>query len=185
MMKFPRLLFIFFILSLFLPRQSLAWSTKPLTLNQMVTLSHLIFKGQIVDVTREDDAYESGQIVSFVTYVVKPEDCIKGSCKDGKVVVKQLAGGPTTSALTPGQHFLVFYPENSKLGLVAPLGFYQGLMRMTKEGENWKIPALSKRPRLAKDPNFISGSRAATKVLNENDYESFKQIVSGLVEEQR
>ena len=179
MQKFPRVLFCFFCFTVFLILSfpTWAWTTKPLTLEQMVSLSDRVFQGRVTDV-RYDNDFESGTMVKYITFEVASGDCLKGSC-EGSVVVKQLAEGPTTRDILAGNSYVVFYPADSNLGLVAPLGFNQGLLQVDETASRPTLPALKHNPLFRK-----SLLKNSTKSLTGNvaDLSTFKARVKQLVD---
>lgn len=174
-MKFLKLLLftsIFFVISS--PFVS-ALSVKPLTLKQIVSFSDVVFKGTVLEIKVDKDIYESGYLVKYYTFQV--QDCLKGDCGE-TITIKQLAKGPAgLPQYEFGKTYLMFIPEaTEKTGLVAPVGIDQGVYPLKKSGEKWTIPSLRK--------NSMSVKTLNVNQTSINDYETFKALITSLVEEE-
>lgn len=162
-----------------------ALSVRSLDIRQMVNLSERIFRGTVVDITVDDDQYESGRLVEYTTF--KVEECLKGDC-DNKVVVKQL---PDKQYGVPRYekgktYFMFFHGDSAKTGLSSPVGVWQGLFPLEKKNGAWVLPTLKSNPTvsksLKKDWKALSLPGSADQAIAQGDYESFRAAVKNILE---
>lgn len=121
------LIFNFLILS-----SASATSLLPISLEQLSTRASLVFHGEVVSNQVKKDE-QSGRIATFTEF--KIIDLIKGKTGDTHTI-KQIGGYLKNANTTlrihgvpeyiPGNRYVVFLPEKSKLGFSSPLGLHQG-----------------------------------------------------------
>lgn len=162
-----------------------ALSVKPLTLGQIVSLSSLIFRGQVTQVKRQLDAEESHFWVDYVTFQVK--ECFKGGCWYPTQTIKQTAQVKGLPQFSKGDEVLVFLPSPAEeSGLLAPTGIWQGVYPLHVEAGGTKISFLMDRPVL----KVVSVSALKKNELENlkpnqlgNDYAVFRQAVKKILGE--
>jgi hypothetical protein len=149
-----------------------ALSVKSLSLNQIVGLSDVVFRGELVEVSLSDDLYESGQLVKYYTFRV--EECLKGNCGE-QVVFKQLALGPKgLPEYQMNKEYVLFLPRASeRTGLVAPVGIWQGRYELERQQNSLVVPALKKKSSALKTLG-LSGKGITD---SGTSYEAFKQDI--------
>ena len=130
------------ILHLLIASPASATSLLPLTLEQLSTRADLIFHGRVIEDTTARDKH-SGQIATFTTFEII--ELIKGKAAD-RHTIKQIGGHLKETGTTlriqgvpryiVGETYVIFLPQQSRLGFSSPLGLYQGSFTVrTIDGE--------------------------------------------------
>ncbi|HBF12278.1 MAG TPA: hypothetical protein DDW49_02650 [Deltaproteobacteria bacterium] len=153
--KFPFFLFTFLLLSSF---KVLAFTVMPTLFEDAVSRAHLIFKGTVIDRAIEDDAYESKKRVIYYKFQI--EECLKGICGT-TYLFKQ---GKNVPGYEMGKTYLLFLSEeNSRTGLVSPVGVSEGVYELTLKDEKWFMTQPSPKAKSGDEPT--------------NNYDIFKERI--------
>ncbi len=188
---------IIFIISIFVSLSAHATLVKPINFQQLVGFTTLAVKAKVTDQSIVDDDV-SGSIVSY--YTLEVIDVIKGEVDGNEVIIKQLANGEYTQngrtirqrlyfpEYEVGQTYVFFLPKPSHLGLLAPIGLFQGVFKVEIDSQGKEtIPQFKARAKvLSKGLQNTNTSHALTKNLNyasiglDYSYESFKSMVQSV-----
>lgn len=185
MCRFRSLFIITFVSLVLSSTFTWALSVKPLTLGQIVSLSSLIFRGQVIQVKRQLDAAESHFLVDYVTFQVK--ECFKGGCWYPTQTIKQTAQVKGLPQFSKGDEVLVFLPSPAEeTGLLAPTGIWQGVYPLHEEAGNTKVAFLEGKA-VAKGVPVAELKKSEVENLKPNqlgnDYAVFRQAVKKILGE--
>lgn len=173
------------LLALGLP-QAQALTVKQLNAKQLIGNAACIVSGEITDATADRDVYESGYLVKYFTLKIK--DHLKGTCGSGDTLVfKQVVGVKGLPEYTVGKSYLLFLPEATETGLVAPVGVWQGRYELIEgQGGQFLVPSGK---RLAREMSGQISSSALSLSLSKSggdgevDYSSLKQAIEQIAQE--
>tara|TARA_B100000315_G_C14594085_1_gene597662 strand:- start:5122 stop:5733 length:612 start_codon:yes stop_codon:yes gene_type:complete len=137
-MKTALLTLIFFLV--YVPEQVSAMRVNPLTLEQMIEKAEIVFVGQCLTSTAQEDSY-FGQTITVTEFAVS--EVLKGNLGKTHQIKhyggafegnsRHIVGMPT---YTPGQDVILFLYGESQYGLTSPVGIWQGVFNFVGDGES-------------------------------------------------
>ena len=176
----------------------------PANIHQIANLSEHIFIGTCVGRQTEWDKEESGQLVTWYTFHVQPDDWIKGESWTGDEIVvwKQLAQGTFNvdgqtvrqNLYGPdyevGKEYWIALPRPSAVGLLFATGMFQGSMEVqTDENGVRRLPELQSRMRfLQRGLNANNNQKTLflksqlNTISKDNSVDNFKAVIQAAID---
>lgn len=177
----------------------------PVSIHNIAKLSEHIFIGTCIGRKTELDEYESGQMVTWYTFRVDPDDWIKGESWTGDemVVWKQLAQGNFkidgqavhqnfhSRDFEVGKEYWVALPKPSSVGLLFPLGLSQGSLEVqTDENGARRLPELKSRMKFLQhgldkkksSKNLFLKSQVNT-ISDDDSVDNFKAVIQSAMDD--
>lgn len=168
----------------------------PLSLQQMTSRAQMIFQGRVLAVdVRLDEV--SQRVATFTTFEVL--DTLKGT-PGARHTIKQMGGHLPGShyavrihgipEFTPGQEYIVFLAEPSRLGFSSPIGLSQGAFRIDRQADRATVRNVppARLPRAARslrpavpEAKAPAAARVATPATPSLTLSSFKSTVRSMV----